>query len=138
MSKMSRAVSVLDAWKGELSDNTDRSFHRDHLRARKDEAFTERNRVVALLARMARELGWRAGIGTHEDKPGEAWDPEWRTIVCIDMPNRQASWHLHDRDAHLLEGLPRYEGTWDGHTTEEKYQRVAALAAAFDILGGKP
>jgi len=97
---------------------------RDRYRRRKDEAYDERNRVVALMLRMAIALGWRAGIGTHVDVPGEDWDPEWRTIVTVDLPTGQASWHVHDSQAHLFVGLPKYEGVWDGHTTSEKYGRV--------------
>jgi hypothetical protein len=100
------------------------------LRKRKDDAYEERNRVVVLLARMAIVLGWKAGVGTHEDKPGEEWESDWRSIVCIELPTGQASWHLHDSHKHLLTGLPRYEAKWDGHTTGEKYRR---LQEAFPV-----
>jgi hypothetical protein len=104
-------------------------------RCRKDDAYTERNRVVAVMMRMAIAMGWRAGIGVHEDKPGEDWDPEWRTIVCVDTPEGQASWHVHDTDAYLFSDLPKYEGKWDGHTTEEKYARLQILRIrAQDVL----
>ena len=38
------------------------------------------------------------------------------------------SWHFHDDDAHLFEGMLPYEKPWDGHTTEQKYERLQALA----------
>jgi hypothetical protein len=98
-------------------------------RAAKDAAYAERNQVVALLARMALALGWRAGIGVHEDKPGEAWEPDWRTLLCIDLPTGQASWHFHDSHRHLLDGLPEYRAGWDGHDTPEKYRRVSRALA---------
>lgn len=83
-----------------------------------DQAYTERNRLVAVLARL-----WPAGI-KRTDIPG--WDAEWHNCVYIDLPTGQVSWHYHDRDAHLFADLPAYSGEWDGHTTEEKYRRLAA------------
>ena len=82
--------------------------------------------MVALI-KFALAAGYKAGVGEHQDKPGEDWDPEWRTIVCIDLPTGQASWHFHDTHVGLLEGLPKYDGTWDGHTTSEKYYRISDL-----------
>ena len=97
----------------------------ENMRARKDAAYMERNSVVALMLRMALELGWKAGIGVHQDAPGVPWDPEWRTLVTVDLPTGQASWHVHDSERHLFDGLPAYEGAWDGHDTSEKYRRLA-------------
>jgi len=82
-------------------------------------AYTERNRLVALIASL-----YPSGI-KKTDIPG--WDEEWHGCVYIDLPTGQASWHYHDSEAWMFRHLPRYEGEWDGHTTEEKYDRVAAL-----------
>jgi len=102
-------------------------------RREKAGAYGERNQCVALLVRMALALGWRAGVRDHEDKPGENWEPDWRSLVCIDLPTGQVSWHFHDSEKHLLAGLPAYAGSWDGHGTAEKYRRVnVALAAPAD------
>lgn len=84
-----------------------------------DDAFTERNRLVAALARHYPSGLRRTAI--------EGWDPEWHGCVFIDTPEGQLSWHYHDRDAHLFAGLPPYESPWDGHTTPEKYARLARL-----------
>jgi hypothetical protein len=84
-----------------------------------DTAYNERNRLVALLASI-----FPSGIKRTEI---EGWDPEWHGCVYIDLPNGQASWHYHDREAHLFSHLPPYAGEWDGHTTEEKYERIAKL-----------
>lgn len=92
-------------------------------RAAKDAAYTERNRCVALIAAVGRAVGWTSGIGEHP-KDDAAWDPEWRTIVYVDLPKGQASWHFHDRDRSLLDGLPPYARAWDGHTSEQKYERI--------------
>jgi hypothetical protein len=115
------------------ADLRQRTGERDQLRtvtgqlmSSKDSAYTERNRCVAAIARLAIANGWRAGLGSHQGDD-LTWDPEWRTIVFIDLPAGQVSWHLHDGEVALFEGLPPYAGTWDGHTTEEKYARVAEL-----------
>lgn len=100
------------------------------LEAARDSAYQERNQCVALIARMAIALGLRAGIGKHEDKPGEKWEEDWRTLVSVDLPTGQASWHFHDSEVALLEGLPPYPGQWDGHGTQEKYRRVNAARPA--------
>jgi len=87
-----------------------------------DQAYEERNRLVALLARL-----YPSGL-LKTDIPG--WDPEWHNCVLIDTPAGQLSWHFHDRELFLFEGLPPYSGHWDGHTTPEKYQRIFELMLA--------
>lgn len=88
--------------------------------AQKDGAYEERNRLVSLLARM-----FPSGIAKTAI---EGWAPEWENCVYIDLPTGQVSWHYHDREAHLFEGLPAYAGQWDGHDTAEKWRRVADAA----------
>jgi hypothetical protein len=56
------------------------------------------------------------------------WDEAWHGCIYIDLPTGQASWHFHDSEAHLFAHLPPYDGEWDGHTTEEKYERMARKA----------
>lgn len=86
-----------------------------------DLAYAERNRCVALVARMALALGLKAGVRRHE---GGDWEDDWRTVLFIDLPTGQVSWHFHDSELELLEGLPPYEGAWDGHDTPTKYERA--------------
>lgn len=93
----------------------------DRLRRVKDLAYEERNRVVALLASMFPSGTRRTAI------PG--WEAEWHGAVYIDLPSGQVSWHYHDDHHWLFAHLPAYQNVWDGHTTEEKYQRVAAEMA---------
>lgn len=93
----------------------------DEMRAAKDGAYLERNRVVAALA-----CCFPAGVARTAI---EGWDPEWENCVYIDLPTGQVSWHFHDNHAHLFARLPRYAGTWDGHDTSEKYRRLAELHA---------
>lgn len=99
------------------------------LRQRKDEAYTERNRAVATMARMAIMLGFRAGIRKTEIPD---WDPEWHGCVFIDFPNGQASWHYHDSVAYLFACLPQYPDGWDGHTTAGKYVMLENQVAEWD------
>lgn len=106
------------------------------LEEQKNGAYSERNKCVALIAKMAVSLGIKAGVREHplEDT---RWENDWRTVVFIDLPTGQVSWHFHDSEQHLLGGLPRYIGQWDGHSTEEKYRRCAAYRTgdkAVDLL----
>lgn len=91
----------------------------------KNSAYTERNQCVALIATMARLLGWKAGIARHPEED-KSWEDDWRTLAFIDLPTGQVSWHFHDSECNLLSNLPVYRGTWDGHDTPEKYRRVRA------------
>jgi hypothetical protein len=84
-----------------------------------DSAYHERNQLVALLARMYPSGTRRTVI--------KGWGPEWYNCVYLDTPAGQLSWHYHDNEAELFAGLPAYVGEWDGHTTEQKYERVQAL-----------
>lgn len=96
----------------------------DDMKKSKDAAYTERDKCLVLIALMAQRLGIKTGIGLHVDKPGETWDADWRTILFIDLPAGQVSWHIHDGEARWFYFVGAYDGEWDGHTTDEKYQRV--------------
>lgn len=82
-----------------------------------DRTYRERARLVALLAMI-----YPSTLGDDPELP------EWR-VVYVRLPTGQASWHIspHDLDlfAHVGDGT---EG-WDGHTTEEKHQRIEALTS---------
>lgn len=91
------------------------------MEARKDAAYLERNQVVAALARCFPSGVARTAI--------EGWSDDWHGCVYIDLPTGQVSWHFHDSQAYLFAGLPAYTKGWDGHTTEQKYRRLAALSS---------
>lgn len=81
-------------------------------------AYTERARLVALLAALYPST-WNFGDET---------EPDW-TVVYVQLPTGQASWHVRESDMGLFEHVRRDDTTaWDGHTTSEKYERIAALA----------
>lgn len=90
------------------------------MEARKDAAYLERNQVVATLAKCFPSGLARTAI--------EGWSEDWHGCIYIDLPTGQVSWHYHDSHAYLFAGFPHYLSAWDGHTTEEKYKRLARLA----------
>jgi hypothetical protein len=85
-------------------------------------AYTERNALVAALSRL-----YPSHLMRHGDDP--SWDPEWLWIVCIETPVGQMSWHLHEPHLSMFTHLTEGPNTWDGHTTGEKYARLARLGA---------
>jgi len=93
----------------------------DGLEGAKDGAYLERNKCVALIARMAMALGYRAGTAKTAI---EEWSEDWHGCVYIDLPAGQVSWHCHDSQSYLFDWLPPYCAEWDGHDTPEKYRRV--------------
>lgn len=99
------------------------------MEARKDAAYLERNRLVSLLSKVFPSGKKKTAI--------EGWSEDWHGCVYIDLPTGQASWHYHDSQAWLFEHLPEYQGGWDGHTTEVKYERIEAYVApdADDLYG---
>lgn len=80
-----------------------------------EKLYTER---AYLVAHLAAYYPSRAG---YTDPVAVDW-----LVVSIDMPEGQACWHISKRDEHLFGHVPRVDTLeWDGHTTPEKYQRVA-------------
>lgn len=58
-------------------------------------------------------------------------EPDW-PVIYIETPAGQLSWHLSPDDLDLFNHVIRVGPdsiTWDGHTTEEKYQRLAKLTS---------
>lgn len=84
--------------------------------------YTERSNLVALLAQLYPSY----------------WDysdpecPDW-PVVYIDLPTGQASWHIHPDDWWIFANAQRrHDAQWDGHSTDEKYQRVRNLILAIE------
>ena len=67
------------------------------MEACKDAAYLERNQVVSALAKC-----FPSGV---ERTTIEGWG-DWHNCVYIELPTGQASWHFHDSQAYLFEGLP--------------------------------
>jgi len=85
----------------------------------KNEAYRQRNHLVAFLARL-----FPSGI-RRTSLPG--WQPEWNGCVYIDLPTGQVSYHYHDSQAHMFAALPAYTKPYDGHTKADVHVRIAAL-----------
>ena len=112
------------------------NFKIQGLRVDRDAAYKERNQLVLVLAKLAPP--GKAWLSKHPEEDKE-WDDEWRTIVFLELPTGQVSWHLHDNEVADFSFLPVQPNTWDGHTTEEKYRRLRALQPrAFTPTGGQP
>lgn len=98
---------------------------RDALRTQKDGAYSERDRLVSALSKL-----FPASLERHQPEDDD-WEDDWRWIVFIELPAGQASWHIHDSELPLFGHLKRNQGRlWDGHSTNEKYRRLAALRQA--------
>lgn len=82
--------------------------------------YAERNAVVCALARAMHAAGSTVGWARDERDETGGWP-----VLYIDTPAGQVSWHLPKDE--LPEWVEPYEGSWDGHTTAEKYARLARL-----------
>lgn len=90
----------------------------------KDNAYWERNQLVADLARQ-----FDSHMVRHPDSD-TSWEDDWRYIICIHTPAGQMTWHIHDNEATSTFGFVEVDPAgehWDGHTTEEKYERLRKL-----------
>ena len=112
----------LEAWLRLREDAAARLAGEDEVEA-KNRAYEERNRVVALLAAL-----FPASL---ERDPAEPRD-EWSWVVLIELPAGQVSWHFDADLLPLFAHVPRHAGRrWDGHTTEQKYDRVRQTIAGL-------
>jgi hypothetical protein len=104
----------------------------------KNIAYWERNQLVLALSKV-----FPAWLERHPEEERD-WDPEWRWIVYIEIPAEarslhpdelgpaQLSWHIHDSEQPHFNHLPvRYGNSWDGHTTNEKYDRLYSIKPAY-------
>jgi hypothetical protein len=123
----------LDEWKEEI----DRSYINqwkeeiDRLKAQRDAAYTERNKLVVLLAHLYRFKGRSAGRSMDS-----AETVGWQNVVLIDLPTGQVSWHIgdHDLKASGALDLPFFGAEWDGHTNEQKWKRIEELVGLYAEL----
>jgi hypothetical protein len=84
--------------------------------------YRDRNLAVQLAAYFAEQAGHTVGWGVDEELPdGERWPVLF--INLVDGPRMvQLSWHIAADDKAVE--LPPYEYAWDGHTEDEKIERV--------------
>lgn len=104
-----------------ITDAIASSFEEDikKINKEKDEAYSERNKLVALISKL-----FPSCLGRHEVSD-LSWDKEWMNIVYVHLSTGQCSWHIHDSELSLFSHL-NFDATikWDGHSTEEKYDRI--------------
>lgn len=88
----------------------------------KNDAFRERNYVVALLIRTCIEykLGWPCWKGYTAEFKG------WEGVVYIQHPVLgQISWHFATEEQWMVDSLNLPDGAdWDGRTQTEKYDAI--------------
>lgn len=83
------------------------------------DVYAERDRLVAALSKV-----FPSHLARHT---GDAWEDDWRTIVCIHLPTGQATWHVHDSERPWFAHLAEEPDHWDGHSTGEKYARLEQI-----------
>jgi hypothetical protein len=86
----------------------------------KDTAYAERDKCLVLMALLAQRIGLKVGMGIDPKADG----PEWASVLFVDLPAGQVSWHIHFGETHWFYFVGAYDGKWDEHTTDEKYRRV--------------
>jgi hypothetical protein len=96
------------------------------LQNEKNAVYDERNKLVCALSKL-----FPSYLARHP-KSDTTWDDDWRWIVFIYIPtnrgSEQISWHIHDSDFPMFSNhLGTESNNWDGHTTAEKYDRLARL-----------
>ena len=92
----------------------------------RDRAYQERNFLACIVARLVLDAGGVAG--RFQDESGEAG---FRTVVAIDLPTGQATFHMDERDERApWELLPAYPHPWDGHTDGAKWERLRAFLSS--------
>ncbi|MFJ2267773.1 hypothetical protein ACIOHO_15630 [Streptomyces sp. NPDC087849] len=99
---------------------------RDQAEAALDATYRERAHLVAHLAAIH-----PSHIG-HTDPTA----PDW-AVVTVETPAGQMTWHIAERDMDLfthVQPTNRICRGWDGHTTDEKYQRMRDLTQAAPSL----
>lgn len=62
--------------------------------------------------------------------------PDW-PVIFITLPTGQVSWHINPADIDLFAHVTVGTGTWDGHSTEEKYARLDAHTSALAQNGAR-
>lgn len=86
-----------------------------------DIVYRERHHLVAHLAAAY------PSILVYGADPGA---PDW-PVLFVDLPTGQVSWHIAPRDIDLFKHVTVGTGTWDGHTIDEKYERLDAHTRAL-------
>lgn len=77
--------------------------------------YRERAHLLANLA---------AHYPSHLQYQADPFNPDW-PVLYISLPTGQASWHVSPDDTDLFTHVRTDTlESWDGHTTDEKYERL--------------
>jgi hypothetical protein len=99
--------------------------------AARNVAYEERAIVVVAIANIAMSQGLKVWFALDEK------EPEW-PVLFIDLPTGQCSWHFtREQRRDLASNIPNGPNTWDGHTTQEKYDRLMVWAASRVVRSGR-
>jgi hypothetical protein len=93
----------------------------------KDKVYAERNLLVCALSKL-----FPSYLHRHTDKELEdmGWDEGRGWVVYIQIPVGQLSWYIRTEELELFDHLDRRaDGGYDGHSTEEKYDRLTNIGA---------
>jgi hypothetical protein len=88
-------------------------------------AFADRNLVVQAFGWAMEQAGWPVAWGV------DVGEPDW-PVLYIATPAGQVSWHIPKAERVYEPPVRPEHGpvAWDGHTTDEKFDRLRALFAA--------
>ncbi len=92
-----------------------------------EDVYIERDKLLSLVAILAKEQGYNVGIGIDENMPDI-----WKHVVYIDLPTGQLSWHILLEELPWFENISDYDKEWDGHNSQEKYKRLLKFVRNFD------
>lgn len=88
--------------------------------------YRERNMLIAHLSKI-----YPSHLCMHEESD-KTWDKEWRIIVCVHGPKGEMAWHIHDDERRYFDHLIWELNHFDGHITEEKYNRLLSINPKAD------
>lgn len=88
------------------------------------EVYRERAYLTAFVAK---KYKGNAFLSVNPDEKDR--DNGWRYILYVNTEEGQLSWHIADSDLDLYTDVPISVSPvrWDGHTTEEKYERLQRI-----------
>lgn len=119
-------ANMLKTFRAAIAEAREAKARAEELRAlaeglaiQKNGAYAERNELAVLVATMARALGLRSGW-----RRDPSTEEGWQTLVVVELPTGQVSWHLPDSERGLAEALPPATKFWGGHSKAEARQRI--------------
>ena len=102
------------------------------LATQKDNAYTERNYLVAVISKI-----WPSHLTKHLPADDPDWHEQWLNVVCVHVAGKRCAWHIHDSEVHLFHHLkqsPIPDHDYDGMTTAEKYGRLSRLPVVWTTV----